>query len=85
MGTIEIEGRTKDGVKGSVRLDPYGNLAVTSGGSLREAALDGRLFSVMNQGKIATNGMDGFRNRESYRQRQAGDYARVLQCTYYCG
>lgn len=55
---MEIEGRTKGGVKGSVRLDDYGNVAITSGGALREAALGGRLFSVMNQAAVATTADD---------------------------
>lgn len=55
---MEIEGRTKKGVKQAVLVDEYGNVAVTAGGSLREAALDGRLFSVMNQAAVATTADD---------------------------
>ena len=47
-----------DGATGPVRLDKRGNLMVSLSGKYSEAALAGRLYSVMNQAAVATTADD---------------------------
>ena len=47
-----------DGSTGPVRLDKRGNLMVSLSGKYAEAALAGRLYSVMNQAAVATTADD---------------------------
>ncbi|GAG30241.1 unnamed protein product, partial [marine sediment metagenome] len=52
-GKVGIQDRSS-GTKGPLRQNEFGDLVVEQGGRYAEAALAGRLFSIANQGKIAT-------------------------------